>query len=131
MTPTAASSAAAPARVSRRAAAACDGGVNASAAAPALAAAPAAKTKGSVARASCQTGTAVLATSAAVYVLSGSPRTAAPALAAAPARGALPVHELAAAAAVSGPKALSSHEPMLIGELILNIRSMFKKRAGT
>ena len=61
-----ASSAAAPISASRRAGPACAPGVAAVQAPPALSAAPEANTSGSVQRASCQAGTAVLTSSAAV-----------------------------------------------------------------
>ena len=60
------SSPTAPTSARRRAGAASRVGVRIVAAAPALAAAPDANTNGSVVRASCQTGTAVLAISAPV-----------------------------------------------------------------
>ena len=47
-----------------------------------------------------------------------------------PARGNQPVQTLAAASAVVAPLALRIHEPTLIGEVTLNIRSMLRKRAG-
>ncbi len=61
-----ASSPTAPASIIRRAGPAAAAGVTSTAAAPALAAAPTANTNGSSRRASCQTGTAVSATSTAV-----------------------------------------------------------------
>src|SRR3954454_22583865 len=121
--------AAAPATASRRAGAASPGGVVRTAAAPALAAPLAAKTNGRVARASCQTGTAVLAMSAAVYVVSGIPHAPAATRAARPAgAGTYGVQASAAATAVASPLAVSSHEPTLIGDVTLKTRSMFKNR---
>ncbi len=124
------SSSAAPPRASRRAGAACSGGVTTTTAAPALSAAPEANTKGSSRRAWCHTGTAVLAISAAVYVDSGRPNRAAAGRETRAVRGSSPVHAFTAAAAVVAPLALSTHEPTLIGEVTLNIRSMLRKRAG-
>ena len=66
MSSDASTSAVVPASASRRAGPASAGGVSAVSAPPALAAAPATKTNGSVRRDSCQTGTAVFATKAAV-----------------------------------------------------------------
>src|SRR5579875_1470166 len=58
------------------------------------------------------------------------PSTAAPAVAAAPAVGSRPVTALTAAAPDTGPYTASSQDPTLIGELVLNTRSMFRKREG-
>ena len=52
---------------------------------------------------SCQAGTAVSASSAAVYVAIAGPSTPAAAVAAAPARGSRPVTAEAAAAPATGP----------------------------
>src|SRR4051812_49597542 len=67
------SSATTPATADLRAGPAAAGGVNRSDAAPALAAALAPKSHGSSSRASLQTGIAVFAISAPVYVASGGP----------------------------------------------------------
>ena len=66
MTSVAATATTAPPTARRRAGAAAAGGVVRTAAAPALVAAPAANTNGRIRRASCHTGTAVFASSAAV-----------------------------------------------------------------
>ncbi len=68
--------------------------------------------------------------SAAVYVQTPGPRTAAPAVAAAPARGSRPVTAQAAEAPAAPPNPDRSQEPTLIGEVGLNTRSMFTKRSG-
>ncbi len=68
--------------------------------------------------------------SAAVYVQTPGPTTAAPAVAAAPAFGSRPVTAQAAEAAAPPPNADISQEPTLIGEVGLNTRSMFRKRSG-
>src|SRR3954449_4917427 len=123
-------SATAPPTARRRAGAAAFGRVVTTAQAPALAAAPAPKVNGNVHRASCQTGTEVLDRSAAVYVLRGNPSKPAAIFAARPRRGKRPVWSLSTARLVVPPLAGSSHEPTLIGEVTLNIRSMLMKRSG-
>src|SRR2546423_14231795 len=85
MTVVAISSPTAPAIARRRAGPAFAVAVNAQASPPELAAEPAANTSGSSRRASCQTGIAVLLTSAAVYVASGRPESPATRLAIRPA----------------------------------------------
>src|SRR5438270_12604996 len=115
---------------SRRAAGARPGGIAATPIAPALRAAPDPKMNGSRSGDSCQTGTAVLASSAAVYVDSGRPNTAATGFATDPARGRRPVQALTVANPVLIPATDRIHEPTLIGEVTLNIRSMFRNRAG-
>src|SRR5690349_10178267 len=127
MTWTAVADATAPASATRRAAPASAAGVTTAAAAPALRLALAANTNGSSRRASCHTGTAVFDRSAAVYVASGMPRTAA---ARRPARpngaGTSVVQASAAATAVAPPAPTRSHEPTLIGDVTLNSRSMLR-----
>src|SRR4051812_39102283 len=110
------SSAAAPPTVSRRTGAASGTGASINAAAPAEAAAPDANTNGSSRRASCHTGTAVFAASAAVYVESGSPSSAAAGRATRAAPGSRPVHACTAATDVVSPQAVSTQDPTLIGE---------------
>src|SRR5690242_380227 len=100
MTSLEATSTAAAASARRRAGRARLGGVTATAAAPALSAAPEPNTNGSQRRPSCQTGTAVLAISAAVYVDSGSPASAAAGRAIFAVRGTRPVSSLTTATAV-------------------------------
>src|SRR5439155_16484569 len=95
---------------SRRAGAACFGGSVATAAAPALAAAPAANRNGSPYRASCHTGTDVYATRAPVYVEIGRPSAAATGRAAR-APGTRPVWASRAARDVAAPVKVSSHDP--------------------
>jgi len=64
-------------------------------------------------------------------VLSAGPsRTPAAALESAPNRGTRPNMLLAAAAVTVAPVPASTHEPTLIGEVSLNIRIMFRNRAG-
>ena len=87
MTAITVSSAMAPATPSARAAPADSGGDTAASAPPAAAADDAANRNGSSRRASCQTGTAVFAISAAVYVDSSGPVSAARSCAGTPARG--------------------------------------------
>src|SRR6185437_263272 len=99
-------------------------------AAPALSAAPEPNTNGSMRRASCHTGTAVLATRAAVYVDSGRASSAAAGLATRAARGHIPVHASAAASVVAAPLAPRIHDPTLLGEVTLTIRNMFMNRLG-
>src|SRR5579884_4405736 len=111
----------APARASRRAGPVSATGVLTTAAAPALSAAPEANTKGSSRRASCQTGTAVFVTRAAVYVDRGSPSSAAIGLASRPQRGNRPSQTWALASAVVAPLRVRFHEPTLMGEVTLNI----------
>src|SRR5689334_8631441 len=108
---------AAPATASRRAAPACRGGVAATATAPARAAAPEANMNGNRRRASCQTGTDVLLSSAAVYVESGRPSAAAAGLATFAGDPSRPSQLLAAATAVAVPLPVRIHEPTLIGEV--------------
>src|SRR5439155_2885916 len=67
---------------------------------------------------------------AAVYVESGSPTSAAAGLATRAVRGKRPVNSFAKAMPMAVPSALRIHEPTLIGEVTLNIRSMLKKRLG-
>src|SRR5437588_4642595 len=45
-------------------------------------------------------------------------------------RGRTPVHMLVTRMAALAPFAVSTQDPRLIGEVTLNIRSMFKNRAG-
>src|SRR5437764_13279953 len=106
---------AAPAIASLRAGPAFGGGVVITAAAPALSAAPEANTNGSWRRASCQTGTAVFAIRAAVYVDKGNPNSAAAGRAGLLSLGNRPVTSLAAATGVVALLATSSHDPRLIG----------------
>src|SRR5690606_25506920 len=58
------------------------------------------------------------------------PVAAAAYVAAVPAHGSRPVTADAADAVVSPPCAARTHEPMLIGEVGSNTRSMLKKRSG-
>jgi hypothetical protein len=114
----------------QRAGAACSGGVLVTATAAAVWAAPEPYTNGSSRRDSCHTGTAVLATSAAVYVESGRPATAATGRATRAEPGNHPVQALTAASVVLAPLTLRIQEPTLIGDVTLNIRSMLRKRMG-
>src|SRR4051794_34845243 len=102
---------------SRRAGAACSTGVMVTSAAPALAPPPAPNRNGSCLRASCQTGTAVLAISAPVYVANGSPMTAAAGRVRRLTRGNSPVNALTNEAAIVALAATRIHEPTLIGEV--------------
>ncbi len=124
----AAISATAPAMASRRAAPAALAGVSAVSAPPALAAAPLTNTNGRMRRDSCHAGTAVLATSAAVYEASGRPRTAAAVRASRP-PGSRTTWS-AAPALAAAPNPARTHDPTLIGEVTLNIRSMCRNRSG-
>jgi hypothetical protein len=63
-------------------------------------------------------------------VATTGPVSAAPAPAADPSRGSHPVTALAAAAPIRPECAASAQEPMLIGDVGLATRSMFKKRSG-
>src|SRR5689334_14588775 len=131
ITVVATSSPAAPTNARRRAGAASRVGVRIVAAAPALAAAPDANTIGRVVRAPRHAGTDVFASSAPVYVASGRPNSAAPGLANRAGPGNSPVNVFAAAIPVVVPLTERTQEPTLIGDVTLNIRSMFRKRLGT
>src|SRR5205085_11778545 len=114
-------SSSAPPSASLRAAGAPPGGIAATPMAPALSAAPDPKMNGSISGDSCHTGTAVLASSAAVYVDSGKPSSAEAGRATLAARGNRPVHAFTAARLVLMPAADKIQEPTLIGEVTLNI----------
>ena len=100
-------------------------------------------TNGSSSRAAFQVGVAVSASSTAVYTASGGPNAAASSPAgpsaarstrrSGPSGSRSPViRSTSAAAATPAPalKALRIHEPTLIGEVSLTVRSMFRKRSG-
>ncbi len=73
----------------------------------------------------------MFASSAAVYVASGSPSAADSARAGRATRaGTRPVHASAAATVVVRPLPTSTHDPTLIGDVTLNSRSMLRKRSG-
>src|SRR5204862_1434712 len=89
-----------------------------------------ANTNGSSRQPSCHAGTAVSASRAAVYVQTSGPSAADVAVAAAPRRWKRPSAAVAADTPMAGPYPASVQEPMLIGELGFNMRSMLAKRAG-
>ena len=146
-----ASSAPAPTAPRRRAGPASATGAPTMPAPPALAMPEAAKTNGSSGYASCQAGTAVSASSTAVYVVSAGPSTAEPTPAARPTPGSRPAtsravrrpatfrttgttragSSVAIAIPAKVPNGARIHEPTFIGEVHLNTRSMFTKRSGT
>ena len=94
------------------------------AAAPAVAAELAAKTKGSSSWAPCQAGTAVSESRTAVYVDSTGPSTAAPVSATRRTRGMIPRTSQAAAIPSAAPTPLRIQVPRFIGEVTLTTRSM-------
>ena len=90
------------------------------------------KRKGSSWRAWCQAGTEVLAISAPVYDASGIPRNADATCAPRPSGPSPPpLSAWNAAGAVTVPNPARIHEPTLMGEVTLNIRSMFRNRDDT
>src|SRR4051812_22612574 len=124
------SSATTPATADLRAGAAASSGVKSSEAAPALAAALAPKSHGSSSRASLQTGIAVFAIKAPVYVASGGPERNDIASASHFTGRSTPSSSSAAAVFEAPPETTRIQLPTLIGDVTLNILSMFKKRSG-
>src|SRR4051812_46665056 len=124
------SSATTPATADLRAGPAAAGGVNRSDAAPALAAALAPKSHGSSSRASLQTGIAVFAINAPVYVASGGPERNDVASANHLTGRSTPSSSSAAAVFEAPPETTRIQLPTLIGDVTLNMRSMCRNRSG-
>src|SRR3954469_10366428 len=90
----------------------------------------AAKTNGSCSPAACHDGTAVLASSTAVYVVIGPPNTPAPTAASLRSRGNQPSRCSPAVPTVSALNGERMYDPTDSGEVGLNTRSMCRNRSG-